>query len=59
VTVPVALYWHQWQIDAPSDAPAPRLALLDRVGLALADGARSALAQETAAQRPRRRWRDV
>jgi LysR family transcriptional regulator (chromosome initiation inhibitor) len=59
VTVPVALYWHQWQIDAPSDVPSPRLALLDRVGLALAAGARTALAQEPAGERRRRRSRNV
>ncbi len=51
VTVPVALYWHQWQIDAPSEAPSPRLALLDQVGMALAAGARQALAPPPKAPR--------
>ncbi|MEW6704900.1 MAG: LysR family transcriptional regulator ArgP [Pseudomonadota bacterium] len=48
VQLPVALYWHQWQVDAPSDSPSPRLALLDRVGMALAAGARQALAPQRA-----------
>jgi LysR family transcriptional regulator (chromosome initiation inhibitor) len=36
ISVDVALYWHQWQLQA-------RGALLDRIGQALADGARRAL----------------
>jgi len=36
VGVDVALYWHQWQLQG-------RGALLDRIGLALAEGARRAL----------------
>jgi LysR family transcriptional regulator (chromosome initiation inhibitor) len=43
VTVPVALYWHQWQLEAPGDAGVPRLRLLDQVGAALAAGAAAAL----------------
>ena len=65
VAVPVALYWHQWQLQAqPSSttavaAPSHRLALLDQVGMALAAGARRALASdigvEGEAKAPRRR----
>jgi LysR family transcriptional regulator (chromosome initiation inhibitor) len=36
ISVDVALYWHQWQLQA-------RGALLDQIGQALADGARRAL----------------
>jgi LysR family transcriptional regulator (chromosome initiation inhibitor) len=45
VTVPVALYWHQWTLPAQAEAPgtAQRLGLLDQIGLALAEGARRAL----------------
>lgn len=43
VQVPVALYWHQWRLESTElEAPA-RLALLDRVGAALAAGAATAL----------------
>lgn len=34
--IDVALYWHQWQLQG-------RGALLDQIGLALAEGARQAL----------------
>jgi LysR family transcriptional regulator (chromosome initiation inhibitor) len=37
MTVDVALFWHQWQLQG-------RGALLDQIGQALADGARLALA---------------
>jgi LysR family transcriptional regulator (chromosome initiation inhibitor) len=40
VTVPVALHWHQWHAGQEFDAPQ---SLLDRVGAALADGARAVL----------------
>jgi LysR family transcriptional regulator (chromosome initiation inhibitor) len=40
VHVPVALHWHQWQLGGADDAPA---SLLDRIGAALAKGARDAL----------------
>jgi len=40
VTVPVALYWHQWQFGADA-AGAP--SLLERIGVALEQGARAAL----------------
>jgi LysR family transcriptional regulator (chromosome initiation inhibitor) len=45
VTVPVALYWHQWTLPAQAEAPGTtqRLGLLDQIGLALAEGARRAL----------------
>jgi LysR family transcriptional regulator (chromosome initiation inhibitor) len=45
VTVPVALYWHQWRLDAKGETPSSRLALLDRIGDALAAGASKVLAQ--------------
>ncbi len=51
VTLPVALYWHQWQIDAAAGPPARRVALLDRVGDALAAGARAALQPQAPTQR--------
>ena len=55
VEVPVALYWHQWGLDAPSvGEPTPRLALLDRVGQALAEGARRALSDGGSATDERR-----
>ncbi|WP_119292972.1 LysR family transcriptional regulator ArgP [Azohydromonas sediminis] len=41
VTVPVALYWHQWQFGAADAAGAP--SLLDRIGTALERGALAAL----------------
>jgi LysR family transcriptional regulator (chromosome initiation inhibitor) len=40
VSVPVALHWHQWQAG-PADAGPP--SLLDRIGDALAEGAKTAL----------------
>jgi LysR family transcriptional regulator (chromosome initiation inhibitor) len=43
VAVPVALYWHQWQLAQPAGDSSPRLALLDEVGAALAAGAAQAL----------------
>lgn len=44
VTVPVALYWHQWTLQTSGESPSPRLPLLDQVGQALVEGARGALA---------------
>ncbi|MBT9458727.1 MAG: LysR family transcriptional regulator ArgP [Burkholderiaceae bacterium] len=46
VTLDVALFWHQWKLLPDSVAQEPGVALLTEVGRALADGARSALAQE-------------
>jgi LysR family transcriptional regulator (chromosome initiation inhibitor) len=43
VTVDVALYWHQWQMGSTGSDSTPRGTLLDRVGAALANGARRAL----------------
>lgn len=44
VSVDVSLYWHQWKLQS-EHAPAPgRVALLDRIGQALAEGSRRALA---------------
>jgi LysR family transcriptional regulator (chromosome initiation inhibitor) len=44
ISVDVSLYWHQWKLQS-EHAPAPgRVALLDRIGQALAQGARHALA---------------
>jgi LysR family transcriptional regulator (chromosome initiation inhibitor) len=50
-SVDVALYWHQWKLlpDTTAVGLAParmRPALLDRIGQALADGARAALGTE-------------
>ena len=42
-TVDIALYWHQWRLGLDADPPSARVAMLDRVGLALAQGAWSAL----------------
>lgn len=57
VSVPVALYWHQWQIGEPAvDAPT-RLALLDEVGRALVDGAKEALTEAESAGQGRVRGR--
>ncbi|MED5620873.1 LysR family transcriptional regulator ArgP [Ideonella sp. BN130291] len=55
VTVPVALYWHQWQLQTPADTPGGRLALLNRVGSALAAGARNALGPDGGGPATRRR----
>ena len=45
VTVPVALYWHQWQFgDAGAQAPG----LVERVGAALESGARAVLSARDA-----------
>ena len=41
VTVPVALYWHQWQFGGTDAARTP--SLLEQIGAALERGARSAL----------------
>jgi LysR family transcriptional regulator (chromosome initiation inhibitor) len=42
VRLPIALYWHQWQLgDDPR--PVARASLLDRIGQALAAGARQVL----------------
>jgi LysR family transcriptional regulator (chromosome initiation inhibitor) len=44
ISIDVSLYWHQWKLQS-EHAPAPgRVALLDRIGLALAEGGRQALA---------------
>lgn len=42
VRLPVALHWHQWKLGDERQ-PGARASLLDRVGLALAAGARQAL----------------
>ncbi|GAP37625.1 LysR family transcriptional regulator ArgP [Piscinibacter sakaiensis] len=46
VAVPVALYWHEWRLDgeATGDAAAQRGGALARIGDALVQGARGALA---------------
>lgn len=54
VTLPVALYWHQWRLHSGAESLPARLALLDQVGTALAAGARTALQQERAPTRGRR-----
>lgn len=43
VGLEVRLYWHQWRLGPDGQAPGERVALLDRIGNALADGARKAL----------------
>ena len=47
VTIDVALHWHQWKLAGASDdappAPSARPGLLEQIGHALAEGARSAL----------------
>lgn len=43
VTVPVALYWHQWKLGRDDAARSPRGGMLDRIGQALAVGASLAL----------------
>ncbi|HET7794105.1 MAG TPA: LysR family transcriptional regulator ArgP [Rhizobacter sp.] len=40
----VRLFWHQWRLGPDGAAPSERVALLDRIGDALAAGARGALA---------------
>jgi len=47
-TVDIALYWHQWKLGLDADPPSARVAMLDRVGAALAEGAWSALRPVTA-----------
>lgn len=45
ITVPVALYWHQWTLRVEAHgAASARLGLLDQIGEALASGANEALA---------------
>jgi LysR family transcriptional regulator (chromosome initiation inhibitor) len=46
-TVDIALYWHQWRLGLDADPRPARVAMLDRVGAALAEGAWSALQQGT------------
>jgi len=39
----VRLFWHQWRLGPDGAAPSERVALLDRIGTALAAGAKAAL----------------
>lgn len=50
VELSVKLYWHQWRLGPDGTPPSERVALLDRIGDALAAGARAALGP-TRAQR--------
>jgi LysR family transcriptional regulator (chromosome initiation inhibitor) len=43
VGLEVRLYWHQWRLGPDGQTPGERVALLDRIGNALAEGAREAL----------------
>jgi LysR family transcriptional regulator (chromosome initiation inhibitor) len=44
VWIDVQLHWHQWNLRGDDAmAPVPRVGTLDRIGLALAEGARTAL----------------
>jgi len=43
LSVDVALYWHQWKLVSDLVAAPSRVALLDQIGQALAQGARAAL----------------
>ena len=45
VSVDVRLYWHQWKLGSELVAAPARVALLDQIGQALAQGARRALDQ--------------
>ena len=47
VSIPIALHWHQWRLGPDGSPPSARVAMLDRVGAALASGARAALDSET------------
>jgi LysR family transcriptional regulator, chromosome initiation inhibitor len=42
VTLAVRLFWHQWKLAPDGAQPTPRLAMLDRIGAALVEGARGA-----------------
>jgi len=46
VMLSVKLHWHQWKLGPDAAAASPRVAMLDRIGAALAAGARAALASE-------------
>jgi len=48
-SVDVALYWHQWKLEAQALGAPGRVALLDQIGAALAAGARLALGKRQAA----------
>jgi len=43
VVLPVSLFWHQWKLAPDGTLPSSRVAMLDRIGAALAAGARTAL----------------
>jgi LysR family transcriptional regulator (chromosome initiation inhibitor) len=55
VTVSVELFWHQWKLGPDDAAPSPRVAMLDRIGAALAEGAKAALRPHAAAKAARGR----
>ncbi|WP_280153768.1 LysR family transcriptional regulator ArgP [Piscinibacter sp. XHJ-5] len=54
VTLAVKLFWHQWKLAPDGAQASPRVAMLDRIGGALVDGAKSAFATGPA-RRPARR----
>jgi len=51
VTVNVNLFWHQWKLGPDGVAPSLRVAMLDRIGAALASGAKTALESGSAKRR--------
>ncbi|HEX6705127.1 MAG TPA: LysR family transcriptional regulator ArgP [Albitalea sp.] len=57
LTLAVRLFWHQWRLGPDGAPPSPRVAMLDRIGAALASGAKAALGEARArplsARRPR------
>ncbi len=55
VRIDVRLHWHQWRLGSDDERPSARVALLDRVGAALAGGAGQALGRPQRAARTRTR----
>jgi len=55
VTVNVNLFWHQWKLGPDGAAPSLRVAMLDRIGAALASGARTALESGSPSRRRKSR----
>ncbi|MDM4768364.1 LysR family transcriptional regulator ArgP [Pelomonas sp. SE-A7] len=51
VSVDVALYWHQWKLEAQQLGAPGRVALLDQIGEALAAGANQALGSRKSSAR--------
>ena len=49
VELQVNLFWHQWKLGPDDGTPSARVAMLDRIGAALAAGAKQALGAASAA----------